>query len=49
MEIEGYCMKCKAKRTMKSPKNSKTKRGVSMVRGICPHCGCKMCKMGVMK
>lgn len=48
MAIEGYCMKCKGKREMNNPVDSKTKNGVSMIRGICPVCSCKMCKMGAM-
>ena len=44
--VVGYCVKCKAKKEMKNTSNSKTKRGVPMVKGICTSCGTKMCRLG---
>lgn len=42
----GYCVKCKEKREMKDEVIGKTSRGVNMVRGVCPICNTKMCKIG---
>jgi NAD-dependent SIR2 family protein deacetylase len=43
--VEAYCVKCKAKREMKDPKESKTARGTTMMKGKCPTCGTTMCRM----
>jgi len=40
----GLCVVCKQMRKMIKTKKSKTKKGVNMMRGICPHCGTKMCR-----
>lgn len=42
----GYCVKCKKKQEMKDTSEGKTKKGVLMVRGSCPVCNTKMCKIG---
>ena len=42
--MEAYCMKCKAKKEMKDPKETTTKNGRPMVKGTCPDCGTKMNK-----
>ena len=42
--MEAYCMKCKAKKEMKDPKETTTKNGRPMVKGVCPDCGTKMNK-----
>lgn len=42
----GWCVKCQKKREMKSPKKSKTSKGVLMTKGLCSHCNCKMCRIG---
>jgi len=46
INIQGYCVKCKAKREMKDPKEVtfKGKGGNkrSAMSGICPTCGTKM-------
>lgn len=42
--MEGYCVKCRAKKTMKNPSKSKTKNGRNLMRGSCPSCGTKMVK-----
>lgn len=44
--VQGYCVKCKTKRDMKGPYQSKSKKGTPMTCGICPNCGTKMCRMG---
>ena len=48
-QTEAYCVKCKAKREMKDPieavfkgKGGKDRR---MLKGICPICGTKMCRI----
>lgn len=38
----GYCVKCKAKRTMLSCKNATSKNGRNMIKGVCKNCGTKM-------
>ena len=38
----GYCVKCKAKRTMVSCKNATSKNGRNMIKGVCKKCGTKM-------
>lgn len=43
----GYCVRCKAKTTIKDPEEveMKTKRGARrMIKGTCPNCGTKMCR-----
>jgi hypothetical protein len=39
----GYCMKCKEKQEMESPKISKMKNGNKMAKGKCPECGTTIC------
>lgn len=41
--MEGYCVKCKAKREMKNGKKKAAKNGTKMMAGKCAVCGCKMC------
>ena len=41
-----YCVKCKAKREMKDPKNVTMKNGKKAVSGTCPVCGTKMFRIG---
>ncbi len=43
--VQGYCVKCKAKREMKNPVIVKTSRGGFMAQGTCSHCGTKMSAM----
>jgi RNase P subunit RPR2 len=45
-EIEGYCMKCKAKHKMQEAKQVKMKNGKPAVQGKCPKCGTKMFRIG---
>ena len=44
--IEAYCVKCRTKRRIKSPTRSKIKDGRPAIRGTCPKCGAKMCRIG---
>ena len=44
--VEGYCVKCKKKVEMKSPKESKTSRGTKMNKGKCPKCDTTVCRIG---
>jgi hypothetical protein len=39
MEFEGYCVKCREKRTVAEGEVTKTAKGVPMVKGKCPKCG----------
>lgn len=48
MAVEGYCVKCKAKKVMKNPKEVTMKNGRPAVNGTCPDCGTKMFKIGKM-
>ena len=47
--IEGYCMKCKAKREITKPQQVITKNGRNMTKGVCPVCGTTICKIGASK
>lgn len=44
-EVIGYCVRCKAKKTMKGVKVVVSKTGMKMAKGTCPKCGTKMCKI----
>lgn len=39
MEFEGYCVKCRDKRTVKDGTVSQTAKGRPMAKGACPVCG----------
>jgi hypothetical protein len=39
MEFEGYCVKCREKRTVKDGAVSHTAKGRPMAKGACPKCG----------
>ena len=43
--VEGYCMKCKAKREMKDVVEVKMKNGRPAYKGVCTKCGTKMFKI----
>ena len=47
--MEAYCVKCKAKREMKDPKEITMKNGRPATQGICPTCGTKMFRIGKSK
>ena len=44
--VEAYCVKCRAKKEMKSPKAVTMKNGKPATQGTCPACGTKMFKIG---
>ncbi len=44
--MEGYCVKCRAKRDMKSTKAIIMKNGKPATQGVCPVCGTKMFRIG---
>jgi uncharacterized Zn finger protein (UPF0148 family) len=44
--VEGYCVRCKAKREIKDPKNVTMKNGKKAVSGTCPVCGTKLFRIG---
>ncbi|MDH2900003.1 MAG: DUF5679 domain-containing protein [archaeon] len=44
--VEAYCVKCKAKREIKDPKNVTMKNGKPAIQGVCPVCGTKMFRIG---
>jgi Zn finger protein HypA/HybF involved in hydrogenase expression len=40
--VEAYCVKCKAKRMMKDPKENTMANGRKAMKGVCPTCGTGM-------
>ena len=44
--MQAYCVKCKAKREMKNPKQIKMKNGRKATKGVCPKCGTKVFRIG---
>lgn len=44
--MEGYCVKCKAKKEMKDAKAVTMKNGKPATKGACPDCGTTMFKIG---
>jgi hypothetical protein len=47
--VEAYCVKCRAKKEMKSPKAVTMKNKKPATQGTCPTCGTKMFKIGKSK
>lgn len=45
-DMEGYCVKCKAKREIKDAVPGFNKRGSAVVSGTCPVCGTKIYRIG---
>lgn len=45
-ELQAYCVKCKAKRTIKNPKSVKLKNGKPATKGECPKCGTAVFRIG---
>lgn len=45
-QVEGYCVKCKAKKEMKDAKAVTMKNGKPATKGACPTCGTTMFKIG---
>ncbi|MEI8143485.1 MAG: DUF5679 domain-containing protein [Candidatus Berkelbacteria bacterium] len=46
MAVEGYCVKCRAKKEMQGAEQITMKNGKPAVKGTCPDCGTKMFKIG---
>ena len=44
--MEGYCVKCKAKREIQNPQKVTLKNSKPATQGTCPVCGTKMFKIG---
>ncbi len=44
--MQGYCVKCRAKREIKNVKAITMKNGKPSVQGVCPVCGTKMFRVG---
>ncbi len=44
--MQGYCLKCHAKKEMKGPKAVIMKNGRPATQGICPMCGTKIFRIG---
>ena len=44
--VTGYCVKCKKKQEMKTPKAVILKNKRKATKGECPECGTKMFKIG---
>jgi hypothetical protein len=44
--LQGYCVKCKAKKEMKGVKAITMKNGKPASQGTCPTCSTKMFKIG---
>ena len=44
--VEAYCVKCRAKREIKDPKQVTMKNGKPATQGICPVCGTKLFRIG---
>ena len=42
--MQAYCLKCRAKREVKTPKAITMKNGRLATQGMCPVCGTKMFK-----
>jgi len=44
--VQGYCVKCKAKREMRDAKQVTLKNKKKAMKGTCPKCGTKMFRIG---
>jgi hypothetical protein len=42
MDFEGYCIKCRQKRSIKNATVETTSNGRRIAKGICPVCGTKV-------
>ena len=45
-QIQGYCLKCRAKREIKDARAITMKNGRLATQGVCPICGTKMFRIG---
>jgi hypothetical protein len=43
--VQGYCVKCKKTVEMKNGVESKTKKGIRMMKGKCPDCSTTVCRI----
>jgi hypothetical protein len=43
---QAFCVKCRAKREIKDPKNITLKNGRPAIQGVCPVCETKMFRIG---
>ena len=46
IQMQAYCVKCRAKREMKDAKAITMKNGKPATQGTCPVCGTKMFRIG---
>ena len=46
---EAYCARCKTKRIIKNPEETKMKNGRPAIKGFCSVCDCKVFRIGKMK
>jgi NAD-dependent SIR2 family protein deacetylase len=44
--MQGYCVKCRAKREIKNPRSIVMKNKKPATQGVCPVCGTKMFRIG---
>ncbi len=44
--MKAYCVKCRAKKEIKNPRNIKMKNGRPAIQGVCPTCGTKVFRIG---
>lgn len=44
--MQAYCMKCRAKREMRDPRQVVMRNGRPATQGTCPVCGTKMFRIG---
>ena len=44
--MEGYCVKCRAKREIRNPQSITMKNGRPATQGTCPNCSTKMFRIG---
>lgn len=49
LEMEAYCVKCKAKVEIKNPQSITMKNGKPATSGECPVCGTKVFRIGAAK
>ena len=46
--VQAYCVKCRAKRDIKDPKETTLKNGRPAVKATCPTCGTNVFRIGAM-
>ena len=44
--MQGYCVKCRAKKEIRNPRAITMKNGRPATQGVCPTCGTKMFRIG---